>query len=368
MIAVIGSAQAERAQELRIKAIELARSAGVELGRALAKKGCDIVVYDGHEGFLEVDVVRGYAEVQEAPRDSIQVRYSKEREQPSFEQEAARAELFWFRPDTSADWKRSFYLSLSEVDGIILLGGGQSTLIAGLVATGNRKAIVTCGYFGGAAHQIWGTLSPSERLKQEEIYLMAQPWKSGLADKLVEVLVAQIARAEDERRAIESAVEARIAQARTEERKSLAGVRTHAITGALTFIGALATWVFSRFPNLEAWTYMSLLLGSALLAGIAGAMVRVLMEAFGTGARNQQPFILTAVAGLISGGISGVLFTIAPLLATGTSANITDAQIRTLVPFVMSIGFIGGLTLDAVFKRLRDVNVQSRKALQNLTE
>ena len=43
-------------------------------------------------------------------------------------------EYFNEKVDASSDWEVSFYRSLSKVDGLLVLGGGPSTLIAGQIA------------------------------------------------------------------------------------------------------------------------------------------------------------------------------------------------------------------------------------------
>jgi len=100
---------------------------------ALAKAGMRILVYSSGEDFLEGPIVRGYIESQVAATGSIQVRYPFTGAKPAFPEQQAHRRMFDWRPDDSPDWETSFYRSLNEVDGILLLGGGSSTLIAGLV-------------------------------------------------------------------------------------------------------------------------------------------------------------------------------------------------------------------------------------------
>ncbi len=54
----------------------------------------------------------------------------------------------------------SFYQSLNEVDGVLLIGGGNSTMIAGLVAMGRGIAMLAAAAFGGKAAEVWSGSLP----------------------------------------------------------------------------------------------------------------------------------------------------------------------------------------------------------------
>jgi hypothetical protein len=60
---------------------------------------------------------------------SIEVRFPDGAEAATFPECETHAAAFRFQPDTSQDWEVSFYRSLNDVDGLLLLGGGRSTLI-----------------------------------------------------------------------------------------------------------------------------------------------------------------------------------------------------------------------------------------------
>jgi len=92
------------------------------------------------------------------------------------------------------DWETSFYLSLNEVQGIVLAGGGDSTLIAGMVALGHRLAVVALPGFGGKALDVWKVLTPGRDLPAvEERAEMAIPWSNGQAERCARMLTAQLA-------------------------------------------------------------------------------------------------------------------------------------------------------------------------------
>lgn len=87
--------------------------------------------------------------------------------------------LFHFIQDTHSEWEIFFYRSLRNADGVILLGGGTSTLIAGLVAMGFGKSIVACETFGGYASKIWGIAS---RISQPAILTRGRSHGGGKLD------------------------------------------------------------------------------------------------------------------------------------------------------------------------------------------
>jgi hypothetical protein len=100
---------------------------------------------------------------------------------------------------------------------------------------------------------------------------------------------------------------------------------------------------------------MTLLFVSPLLAGVSGSTVRLVFDLRqGGAALTSQSVITTGALGLIAGGVAGLLFITAQVTtATAPAGQIVAIdQARRLVPFTVLIGFIAGLTLDAVFRKL----------------
>lgn len=134
-IAIVGSVDPSRLAELELQAVDLAREACVALGRELAIQGCNIIVYSSDPAFVEGDIVRGYVASGKAVENSIQVRYPDGGGQTGRFPEMDRYEAcFDPRQDVSASWEVSFYRSLFDTSGVLLIGGGRSTLITGLIA------------------------------------------------------------------------------------------------------------------------------------------------------------------------------------------------------------------------------------------
>ena len=246
----------------------------------------------------------------------------------------------------------SFYQSLNDVDGVLMIGGGDSTRIAGLVAMGHRKAVLALGSFNGAARDIWRALVPGRDLPTaDEVSLMARPdFTDQEAIACVQSLKDQIARK------AEAARLRRLEEIRKETRLSL-----HAAFALVMFLlSVLAVPVSWGWPLPPLWAIWLLFL-SPLLAGVAGSTSRLVLDLRqGAALLTTQSAVTTAALGLIAGGVAGLLFitaqvTTAPPAAAGQI--IAADQARKLVPFGILIGFVAGLTLDAVFRKLISTDV-----------
>src|SRR5688572_23770650 len=198
LIAIVGSVEAKREYEHPVRNHEQARAAGEALGRALAEKDCRLLVWDCH--FVEADVVRGYVASGKAKAKSIVVRYQASTDSASFPEIADNAELFDLQPSNSPRWEMTYYRSLNTVDGVILIGGGRSTLVTGLIALTYRIPLVTVRWFGGAAEEIWGWLRADQDLPtQAQINEMGVEWREPLAERWIDSLRDQ----RERRRALE---------------------------------------------------------------------------------------------------------------------------------------------------------------------
>jgi hypothetical protein len=242
----------------------------------------------------------------------------------------------------------SFYQSLNEVDGVLLMGGGDSTMIAGLVAMGHRAAILPLAQFGGKTTKIWEAIRPGRDLPSaDEVSLMARPgWGDEQAAECVKALKDQIARkAELER------------QRRLEERRRESSVALLAGLAFLLFlVSAISVPVAWGWEKLDTVPAIWLLFMSPLCAGIAGATIRLVFDfRQGVAPLTTQSTLTTAALGLIAGGVAGLLFITAQVTTASTASAgqiVSAVQARKLVPFGVLVGFIAGLTLDAVFRKL----------------
>jgi hypothetical protein len=345
IVAIVGNA----------KTSDNAPTAAELLGRELAKAGFRILVYSSEPDFLESHVVRGYVASRAAVRCSIQVRYPLHGVKPAFAEQSTNSELFDWRPDHAPDWEMSFYQSLSEVQGVVLMGGGPSTLIAGAVARGHQLAIVALPGFGGKAEQVWQNLRPGQDLANgDEISLMARPdWSDEMGAEVVKALTDQLSRK------AQSAREKRLEEVRKET-----SLRRHAVVAGLLFVAGFAMVPISAWDKPAPWMVMVALFVCPVLAGISGATIRLVFDLRqGSLPLSPQSAITTGALGLIAGGVAGLLF-ITAQMATATEPGALPKQAARLVPFCFLIGFTAGMTLDAVFRKLIATDVLETTSIE----
>lgn len=345
-VAVMGSIDPRRAGELGVRALDDAGKAAIDIGRELAKAQMRIMVYSSDPAFVEPSVVRGYIQSGVSAPNSVEVRYPFESQQPSFPEQTDHSGVFDFRISTSRDWEVAFYQSLLDADAVVAIGGGNSTLIAGVIAIALGRPIVALSGFGGAAAKLWTTI-PEERLTREERSFMAdQNWTAGSAERVVRCL-------HDQRERILRAAED---QSRRSGRvRSAANWR--AITAAALFVACLAVWpaawIFAGSDR--NWMLIPLLAGP-LIAGASGATVRQILDPLQPGATaDPTTGVSAALLGMVAGGMTAVIFLLSELFALPDAADpkVVADHAKRLVPFAIVIGFLAGLTLDTVFRKLR---------------
>lgn len=345
LIAIVGDASPTRQFEPPMQDPAAARKAAEELGTELAKRGARLLVYGGP--FLEADVVRGFVAGKPAKDNSILKWYSADNKPPPFPEEKDHRSLFEPREEKGSDWEVAFYRSVARADGVILVGGGNATKISGQVAIGTQMPILALKEFGGGAAKVWDTLSAGEDLpSRADINLMAQSWTDGSAVACVKSLLSQRAR----RHAIDGAPSP-----------------VFAVVAGLLFLAAIAIvpWVWGQ----KAFELWMLFLGP-VLAGGAGATVRPMVDRV-RGGQDVAPAVLaTLILGVVAGGVAGLLFVTAQLTADpnliDTPAKMVDYARRS-VPYAVGIGFIAGLTSDAVFGKLLGLDVVRTSGIDNAT-
>jgi hypothetical protein len=360
-IAIIGSADPKRVTELDLKYVELAKEAGEYLGQALASHGCHIIVYDNREHFLEADVVRGYASVKNVSPQSIEICFPQRGVRPSFTEETENSSLFKPVAKIGDNWKMAFYRSLSEADGAIVLGGGISTLISGISLIGFNKPVIACAAFGGSGQRLWEVLTAQPYVIQEEIQVMAEEkWSLATAERLVKILIDQDGR-------IKKKKEEEIQNIISEHVKDKNNIDRHALISViLLVVGALAWPLAWGVDQVNLFWLIILLIGTSLLAGAAGATIRVVFDRTQGVENTERPIGWNIALGLTGGVVSAMLFILAQLVATPSDMNNVAqiAQVKRLVPFATIIGFIAGLTLEVVFLRLRETSIVNVTAIK----
>ena len=140
--------------------IDAARKIAAAIGGELARQGCRLVVYDSDSAFIEGEAVAGFVKADPKTPGAIIVRQPQTRSPKPFPEEATHRGLFERRVDSSDQWDVSYYRSIADADGVVLIGGANTTRIAGQVAIGARIPILALEKSGGAASEVWKTLLP----------------------------------------------------------------------------------------------------------------------------------------------------------------------------------------------------------------
>jgi hypothetical protein len=317
-----------------------AKQAAQAIGAALAEAGFGLVVYFSDEMSLEPHVVAGYVGSGKLTPSCIRVRYAEsQRDQIKFAEETIHAASFEHRQFPGADWEAPFYFSLAEEDGVdalLLLGGGKSTLTAGLIAIARRVPVLPIDGFGGAAAKIWSHLAQASR----DRHLPA--WQGENAASLVERLKADCASAAERRRRSAQGAQ-RIAR--------LDSQRATITVAGLAFLALLALAAFGIVIAPQPALYPLVVLGGLVAAGATGATVRPILA----GRASAQPF-----ASLLLGGLAGFAVGLAYLIpqwvgaahvleAKGVAVSATD-KIQFASAILVAIS--AGVGFDTVFRRI----------------
>lgn len=297
IIAIVGSVDPARAVELGLVGVDVAKEACEALGRAVAEADCDIVVYSGAPGFVEAHIVRGYVSSGKARPRSIQVRHP-EGDACTFSEMQQHGALFHDRPDVSPAWEVSFYRSLFDVDGVLLIGGGQSTLIAGLIAISAATPVVAISTFGGKAREVRDALvRAGNDTTEEELEAMGRAWQPDAETVLVSALMKQ-----RQRRDVRQAAALRADKTEARHRRNSLAV------AALTLITALAGIMVVYESDPGSTVSLVALLGIPPCVGVSGAIIRTILD-------NGSQWLTTALLGLSAGMVASLLF-VASQLAT----------------------------------------------------
>jgi len=344
LIAIVGSIDPQRAYDPLLDNVDLARQACVDLGRELAIAGCDLIVYSASEGFIEASIVSGYVSSGKAERGSIQVRSPYGGTAANFAEAREHREVFDIHPDSSLDWKVSYYRSLVDTQGILLVGGGRSTLITGLIALAFRIPLVAVACFGGNARKVWEALDRVRNdATQEDVSVMAADWHDTSASSLVTSLVSQ----QQRRMAAEEL-------ARQRERGHARRTIVSLAVAVLLLLLGLGTIPMAWASEPGTSWYLVALIVAPLFSATCGAIIRNTFD-------QGRDWVKTALLGLVAGAIAFLLFVAAQLATTPELLDSPGA--RRLLFFVLPVGFIAGLTFDAVYSKLRTQDITRASVL-----
>jgi hypothetical protein len=312
------------------------------IGAEIARRGCRLLVYDSDNKFIEGEAVSGFAGAAQGTRGSIVVRQPQTREPKLFPEEATKPDLFERRVDTNDQWEVSFYRSIADdADGVVLIGGANSVLIAGQVAIGARVPLVALEKSGGAASSVWRSLRPEVDLPTlDEHARMAH----GLTPDAVSRWVASL-------------LDQRKRRFRVETKE----IRSHALIAIAMFVFALVlAFAGHLFPLAQAGLPLWLLLFSTLLGGGSGAAIRMVFERrYGVGPLVTPSITVTLGLGMISGGLAGLLY----IVSQPGDVILNQASALRLISIVTVVAVVAGLTAETVFRKLLGVDVVRTQAI-----
>jgi hypothetical protein len=366
-IAVIGSIDAKRTDyDPPLKNTPDAQAAGCALGKALAEAEHPILVFSSSPDFIEAYIVQGYVQSKKAQAKSIIMLYPRKKDPAihgDFAEQKTHPALFDVRTDTHPRWEASYYQSLPDVNGLLMIGGGHATLIMGLMALANKTPVVSLATFGGNAEEIWAMLGDKAWMETEDRQEMG---RGSWTDNSAPILIASLERQRTKLAAIQrerEAVEAR--RQRDKSQRSRYALAFGALAATLTVLGVFGN--VSVFGE-KIWLalYALCFAGIPICAGMAGAMFYTLRRA-----AAHPPSISEAVAhGFWAGLGSAILFFVSQVTSnrqiTSLHAAIVDVKgtsgLDILLLFSLTIAFVAGLTYEAVFGKWEAVDA-SRSTL-----
>jgi hypothetical protein len=319
-----------------------ARTAAQRVGAELAKAGFGLVVYFSDDASLEPHVVSGYVTAlpDGSPAKAIRVRYAEsQRGKIQFAEEGKRPDLF--DPDLfpGPDWEAPFYRSLAEsdsVDAVLLLGGANSTLIAGQIAVARRLPTLAVDEFGGSAARIWQQLAQTSSEGHPS-------WRTRSPDAHVARLKSQVATRLAERQ-----------ERRRQDMALAALMKKGRQTGyaAAAFALLLVAVFFGIVNPPAASAYPLVMFGGLVCAGATGALLRSILWAF-----NEQDARTSLLLGSIAGFVVGLAYLIPQWVgAPGPlSPKAIDVSANDKIQFasVILVALSAGIGFDTVFSRLR---------------
>jgi hypothetical protein len=338
LVVVVGSGDPARTYSPPLRDQERLSGACHEIGRELATAGCDLVVFSSSDGYIENDVVRGYLSATEGGtgRGRVLVR-TPQPPHVDFGLTTEEMAHVHIETDTATEWEVSYYRSVHQADGLITVGGGRSTRIAGVLAIAQGTPVVTLANFGGAGAVIRDYLDKNRNhATAEDIVVMGRPWSADSAARLVASLLQQ-----RDRRALTEATTRAAAHRRQR-------ARTRTALSAVTSLVLAASTVLLASTELPRPATLCVLLAGPMFGAVGGALLRESTD-------ESPDAVWSAARGLGAGMLSAMLY-VASQLLTSPDLLGSGATLR-LLWFVVPLGIAAGYTFDLVYARLRQAEI-----------
>jgi hypothetical protein len=334
-IVVVGSVDTGREYRPPLQGSQTGRQACQQLGRELRRCGFEVVAFSADPAFVEIDVVKGYVDDEPGKRRNrrgvVTIRGPRSRI-AQFPWPQSISVSMRMEPDPTEEWEVSFYRSVLQADGLIVIGGGRSTRTAGVVAMSQRVPLVAVAAFGGGAALVWENLSKVRNdATTEDLDAMGRPWSDESARELVASLRHQAQR--------------RLASMRDGGQTDRRAARIRGLRGLIGVValGLAASGIVVAAPEKSAGFSLAVVLAAPVLAAIGGAMLRDAAETV------RYPF-WSAARGLGAGLMSSMLYVASQLLTTPDLLDHLDA--RRLLWFTIPLGMAAGTAFELIYDRL----------------
>ncbi|MFC4068606.1 hypothetical protein [Actinoplanes subglobosus] len=332
----MGSAEAGRQYSPPLRDADNADGACVEIGAALAEAGCDLLLFSSRARYVEAAAFRGFAGAGAGGRVVVRPPQHATVEFQAPEGSTVEVQV---EHDASGEWELPYYRSLMTCDGVVIVGGGQASRIAGLFALLHQVPVLPVAAFGGGAAQVRTNLTTIRNdITDDDLKLLGRPWKPGLGADLATSLLGQVSR----RR------ERQVAEDRARER----GRWANRIALVVTAIAVIATWLsFPLAGTVPANSPLGLLLlvVAPMLAAVAGALLR-------SSRRGDGQWAWPALSGLAAGFLTVFLYLVGELVSVPDLFERLNTQ--RLLLFLAPLAFISGLTFDQVLERVLKGNTR----------
>jgi hypothetical protein len=363
-IAIIGSVDPNRTDyDPALKNANTAFGAARALGKELARAKHRVLVFSSNPSFVEADMVAGYVASGEALPKSIVILYPRDRDpniHGDFPEQTTHPALFDPKTDPHPRWEASYYQSLPDVKGILMMGGGHATLIMGLMALANRMPVVSLACFGGNAEEIWAIATNKPWIDPEDRNEMGRTrWTDNMAETLVKSFDKQRANLDKLTQDQATAAE-RIRKDR--EQRSQCAIGFGIAAAFLTVLGVFGNQPFIG-SNVWLVIYALCFITVPISAGIVGSMFFTLRQGRNLSNVVHPPSVKETIAhGLWAGLGSAVLFFVSQVTANRDIKSLSQAVIEgiggldILLLFSLMIGFVAGLTYEAVFGKWEAVD------------
>jgi hypothetical protein len=354
-IAIVGSYRPEIVSDLATR--ERAEQAAADIGEALAAEGFGLYVYSSKRDFVEALVVSGYLRSKPMFDEATITFCYPGRSKGAFQEEGDAEKARYFRrlPSPDDDWINAFYSSLYRVDGLVILGGGYSSLVAGHICLGRGVPVLPIAAFDGSAREVWRYMARDQRLRELAQTDTLAYWNSESATvcaRNLRVWHEQIAA--ERQRAIhtQALLEQKLSSWEKDQSAEHRGRRNSllALTLLAVFVATLLTGLLMK--SADDGFKIAFIVG-LLCAGASGSTCRLLMPGAPATSRIST-LVLGAVAGLVLS-----LFYLLPQFVSGGVLTLetwpADKLAASRYQFLsaMLFAFVSGVGFDLIADRFR---------------